>query len=113
MPHTGIPTALEKTFRNAVFAYINAQRGVGGDWDPRPATGDMTYWNKTIGDIAIMASIYDDPLPEDIFETLRALAPQGRRDFPQTFAAAGLLLSAMYEDHLKELRSKGIEPRRV
>jgi hypothetical protein len=103
MGATGIPAALVKTFRNAVYAYEDAKQGLGGDWDPTIPSDDRTYANRTIGDIAVMASTYDDPLPDDILIYLTVLAPSGQKAFSKTFAAAGILLRTMYDDHIRAL----------
>jgi hypothetical protein len=102
-----IPISLVQTFREAVYAYENAKLGLGGDWDPRISSDNINY--LTIGEIAITASVYDDPLPSDILFYLTVLAPRGRKAFPQTFAAAGILLKTMYDDHIKALPSRGVK----
>jgi hypothetical protein len=108
MGATGIPTALVKTFRNAVYAYENAKQGLGGDWNPSIPSDDKTYADRTIGEIAVMASAYDDLLPGDILAYLTVLAPRDKKAFPQTFAAAGVVLKTMYDDHIKALPSRGV-----
>jgi hypothetical protein len=103
----GIPMNFVQTFRDAVYAYENAKGGLGGDWDPRISSDSINY--LTIGEIAVTASAYDDPLPNDIFLYLIALAPRGHKAFPQTFAAAGILLKTMYDDHIKAIPRRRVE----
>jgi hypothetical protein len=75
-----------------VYGYENTKGGFSGDWNPRISSDGRNY--LTIGEIAVTASAYNDPLPDDIFRYSIALAPRGHKAFPQTFAAAGILLKA-------------------
>ncbi len=91
----GIPKSLKQAFHSAVYAFDNAQRGLG-DRDPTIVSDDQRYANATIGEIAELAAAYDDPLPDDVYAYLQNLAPPTLSQFDKTYAAAAAVLQEMY-----------------
>jgi hypothetical protein len=106
----GIPEQLAVSFRNAVFAYDNVQRWLGPDHDPKIPSRDEAYKDRTIVEIAEMCSVYNDPLPDEVYNDLRSLAPNLGKDLAKTYSAAGALLRQMYLDLMEQRRRMGWKP---
>lgn len=91
-----IPEEYVKAFRNAVVSYIHLRKG-----EPeQPLRLDGNDYS--IDEIADLISIFDDPMPDDIYETLSSMArPVGDSGLAgKTFkdGARALYLIRLYRD---------------
>src|SRR5947207_952283 len=74
----------------------------------KPAIGSANRNRKRCranppGSIAELASEFDDPMPDDIFEFLRMLGGFGGEPTQNTFSAGGPYLYRVYTEHQRSL----------
>jgi hypothetical protein len=54
--------------------------------------------HRSIGSIADYASIFDDPMPDDIYDDLCRVVRSGQKPIGVTFEAGGKLLRRVYDE---------------